>query len=196
MTATTVPVQAPLLGFRLHAQHGGSGGPAVERVRELLDLKLREEQRRAAVQALRDLAKTCQRTVDGIPQQVGQRLDEVAALAVELGLALANELVGDALGKGLVDPTPTVVRCLRDCVHGSSKADLVIRLHPDDLGFVQAQLAATSGLQEELAVARFVADPTVPRGGVRAETGAGRLHFDPREVLERICAEVRREAAS
>ena len=196
MTATTVPLTAPLLGFRLHANRGSGGGPVLERVRELLDLKLRETQRAAAVQALRDLARSCQRTVDAVPQQVNQRLDEVAALAVELGLALANELVGDALGKGLVDPTPTVVRCLRDCVHGSSKADLVIRLHPDDLAGVQQNLAATPDLQQELAVAKFVADPTVTRGGVRAETGAGRLHFDPREVLERICAEVRREAAS
>jgi flagellar biosynthesis/type III secretory pathway protein FliH len=196
MTTTTIPVTAPLLGFRLHAHHGSGGGPVVERVRELLDLKQRDEQRAAALKALRELARSCQRTVDGLPQQVVQRLDEVAALAVELGLALANELVGDALGKGLVDPTPTVARCLRDCVHGSSKADLVLRLHPDDLASVQQNLAATPDLQEELAVARFVADPTVPRGGVRAETGAGRLHFDPREVLDRICAEVRREARS
>jgi len=44
----------------------------------------------------------------------------------------------------------------------------VIRLHPDDLVAVQQNLATTRDLQEELAVARFVADPTVPRGGVRA----------------------------
>jgi hypothetical protein len=51
-------------------------------------------------------------------------------------------------------------------------------------------------LADEVAASRFVADATVARGGVRAETGSGRLLYDPREVLERICAEVRREASS
>jgi hypothetical protein len=31
---------------------------------------------------------------------------------------------------------------------------------------------------------------------VRAETGAGRLRYDPREALERVAAEVRREASA
>jgi flagellar biosynthesis/type III secretory pathway protein FliH len=143
-----------------------------------------------------ELARLMARTVEAVPQQVGQRLDEVAAIAVELGLALAREIVGSALDRGLVDPTPTVVRCLRDCVHGSGKADLVVRLHPLDLEGVQQQLAGMSELQDEVGSARFVADKSVPRGGVRAETGAGRLLYDPSEVLERISAEVRREASS
>jgi flagellar biosynthesis/type III secretory pathway protein FliH len=188
-----VPANAPLVGLRLHPAVGP--GAAAGRTRELLDLKDREAQRTAALQALQQLATTARATVAAVPAQVATRLDEVAALAVELGLAVARELVGHALAKGHVDPTPTVVRCLRDCVHGASDADLVVRLHPDDVAAVETALQGMSELRDEIAVARFVGDPAVPRGGVCAETGAGRLRYDPRDVLERICAEIRREAA-
>jgi len=194
MTTSSVPLAAPLVGIRLHTRHAAA--PATPRLQQLLDLKDREARREAAVAAVRDLARGAQKAVEQIPSQVNQRLDEVAAIAVELGLALANELVGDALAKGLVDPTPTVVRCLRDCVHGSDRGDLVVRLHPQDLPLVQTSLQQHPEVCDEAAAARFVADATLPRGGVRAETQAGRLHYDPREVLARICDEVRREAAS
>ncbi|MBL8754720.1 MAG: hypothetical protein JNK15_15555 [Planctomycetes bacterium] len=195
-TTSTVPLSQPLVGLRLHARRGGGGEPLPARIATLLDLKQREQQRQAAVQAVVDLAKAAQRTIAGVPAEVQQRLDQVAALAVELGLTLAREIVGAALDQGRVDPTDTVVRVLRDCVHGSDRTDLVVKLHPQDLGPVQQSLQARPEVQEEVAQARFVADPTVPRGGVRAETGAGRLRYDPREVFERIAAEVRREASS
>lgn len=194
-TTTSIPLHAPLVGFRVHSRRQPAAA-AGTRVQQLLDLEEREARREAAVTALRDLAAAARKVVEGLPAQVGQRLDEVAGIAVELGLAIANELVGDALAKGLVDPTPTVVRCLRDCVHGSSRGDLVVRLHPEDLAAVRTALQQRPEVQEEVAAARFLADATIPRGGVRAETQAGRLHFDPREVLTRIADEVRREAAS
>jgi flagellar biosynthesis/type III secretory pathway protein FliH len=197
MTTNSVPMHAPLVGIRLHSRRPtAASGAAPAPAQRLLDLHELQRRREAAVAALRDFATAARRTVDALPQQVTERLDEVAGLAVELGLALANEIVGDALQKGLVDPTPTVIRCLRDCVHGSSKADLVVRLHPDDLALVQQTLQAHPEVREETAAARFVADPTIARGGVRAETGAGRLQYDPREVLQRICDEVRREATA
>lgn len=189
------PAAAPtrrLVGLRLHPRRGAAGAPA----QTLLDLKQREKDREAAVQAVRDLCAAARRTVESLPAQVEARLEQVAGIAVELGLSIARELVGAALDKGLVDPTPTVARCLRDCVHGSSKADLVVRLHPQDLAPVRQRLEAHPELQEEVAQTRFVADAAVPRGGVRAETGAGRLLYDPTDVLTRICDEVRREATT
>jgi flagellar biosynthesis/type III secretory pathway protein FliH len=194
-TTSTVPLGEPLTGLRLHARRTTGGAPAALRVQQLLDLRQRETQREAAVQATHDLARAARGVVESIPAQVQKQLDEVTGIAVELGLALAREIVGDALAKGLIDPTATVARCLRDCVHGSSKADLVVRLHPHDLAAVRTGLQSLAN-QDDVAAAKFVADPSVPRGGVRAETGAGRLHYDPREVLERMCAEVRREASS
>ncbi len=192
-TTDSVRLQAPLVALRLHRVAAGAA-PAPH-VRELLGLDQREAQRRAALQALRELAHAARTAVDQLPARVTARVDEIAGIAVELGLAIARELVGDALGKGLVDPTATVVRCLRDCVHGTSRTDLVVRLHPADLGVVQSALQAMPELHDEIAAARFTADPAVPRGGVVAETDAGRLHYDPQDVLERVCAEVRREAS-
>ena len=61
---------------------------------------------------------------------------------------------------------------------------------------MQTALVALPELREEVAASRFVADASVGRGGVLAETGAGRLQWQPLDVLERICAEVRREATS
>lgn len=197
MTSTsTVPVPQRLVGLRLHRRAGAGGAPATPRARQLLDLEERTRQLEADREQLRGALSTAQQQLQSLPQVVNQRLDEVAGVAVELGLSIARELVGAALDRHLVDPTPTVARCLRDCVHGSGGADLVVRLHPDDLAGVKTSLAAAPELARLAADAELVADGSVPRGGVRAETGAGRLHYDPREVLERICEEVRREASA
>jgi flagellar biosynthesis/type III secretory pathway protein FliH len=179
-----------LVGLQLRGR--GPGAPATP----LLDLRQREQDRAAEAAAVREVCAAARQAVDALPAAVAARVDELAGVAVELGLALAREIVGAALDKGLVDPTPVVLRCLRDCVHGAGKADLVVRLHPQDLAAVQQRLRGHAEMQEEIADARFVADPLVPRGGVRAETGAGRLLYDPQEALARVCAEVRREVSS
>ncbi|MFN9275933.1 MAG: FliH/SctL family protein [Planctomycetota bacterium] len=176
-----------LVGLRLRAR--GPGSPATA----LLDLRQREQDRVAEADAVRAVCAAARQAVDAVPATVGARVEDLARVATELGLALAREIVGAATDRGLVDPTPVELRCLRDCVHGAGKADLVVRLHPDDLAAVQERLRGHDVLRQEIADARFVADPVVPRGGVRAETGAGRLLYDPQEVLARICAEVRRE---
>ncbi len=193
-SVSDIQVEAPITGLRMHSRHAAAGSPAAARVATLLDLKEREVRRATESKLLQELALAARAVVEHVPAAVGTRLDEFASLAVELGLAIARELVGTALEKGLVDPTPTVARCLRDCVHGSERTELVLRLHPQDLDLVQGKLATMPELQDELAAARFVGDHTVPRGGVRAETEAGRLRYDPKEALERVCAEVRREA--
>ncbi|MFN3243727.1 MAG: FliH/SctL family protein [Planctomycetota bacterium] len=191
-----VPVTQRLVGLRLHTRRGPGGVPEAPRARALLDLEARNLQHQADLQVMRDVLADTRGQLAAIPGVVNGRLDEVAGIAVELGLAIAREIVGSALDQHLADPTPTVARCLRDCVHGSDRADLVIRLNPDDLANVKTRIAEIPDLTREAADAQFVADPGIPSGGVRAETGAGRLHYDPREVLERICAEVRREASA
>lgn len=188
-----LPVAAPIVGVRLHSRQPAAGTPAAARVEWLLSLADRERERVAAVAALKGISRAAQQALAAIPGAVGARLDEVAGIAVELGLAIAREVVGAALDQGLVDPTPTVARCLRDCVRGSDCGELTIRVHPDDLALVLDRLSAMPELREQLASTQLVADASLARGAVRAETEAGRLRYDPREALERVCAEVHRE---
>lgn len=200
MTMTTLgatPLQsaAKLVAVRLHARRGSGGVPSEARLQTLVDLARRERQREEQAAALMSFVEAARRAIGEVPARVQDGLDGVAAIAVDLGLAIARELVGAALDQGKVDPTPAVVRCLRECVHGSERADLTLRLHPDDLALVQRRLADMPELHEQQEQARFVADPALARGAVRAETSAGRLRYDPREVLERICDQVRREAS-
>lgn len=197
MTSTSsIPVSQRLVGLRMHRRTGPGGAPEAPRARQLLDLEARNQQRERDLEQLRGVLAQTQQQLQAVPGVVNERLDEVAGIAVELGLSIARELVGAALDQHLVDPTPTVARCLRDCVHGSSQQDLVVKLNPDDLANVKTRIAELPELAREAGDAQLVADPSVPSGGVRAETGAGRLHYDLREVLERICDEVRREASA
>ena len=191
-----VPVTKRLVGLRLHNRRGPGGVPESPRARMLLDLEAANLRREADKQVMRDVLQEVRQQVADLPGVVNARLDEVAGIAVELGLAVAREIVGSALDRNAVDPTETVARCLRDCVHGSRNNDLVVRLNPADLANVKTRIAEMPDLVVEAADAQFVADASVPSGAVRAETGAGRLHYDPREVLERICEEVRREASA
>jgi len=195
MSTTRLPVGAPIVALRLHPRRPAAGAPAAAKVAELLDLGAREARREAEGKLFVDVVAAMKRTIGDVPKAVAARLDEVAAIAVELGLGIAREVVGAAIERGLVDPLPTVVRCLRDCVHGSSSTDLTVRLHPEDLELVKARIAAMPEIADEAASAKFVADPKVPRGGVHAETDAGRLRWDPRSAVTRIADEVRRGVA-
>src|SRR5262249_1800420 len=147
-------------------------------------------------QALVGFCETAAQVLRSLPQIVHTRLDQIAAQAVEIGLAVAREVVSACLEQGRFDPTPVVAPCLSEAVVGSGEGDLTSRLHPEDLGPVLQRLADRPELEPALRRAQLVADAGVGRGAVRADTGAGRLSADPREVLERISAEVRREAGA
>ena len=195
-TTQCIAVASPIVGVRLHSRSPAVGTDAAKSVQWLLSLADREKARQQEQLALQALCGAVAAAAKGVPDTVNGRIDEIAGIAVELGLAIAREIVGHALDAGLVDPTPTVARCLRDCVHGSRDDDLVVRLHPADLQLAQERLRQMPELHDEVAAARFVADPAVARGAVRAETEAGRLRYDPREALLRVSEEVRREVTA
>ena len=190
-----LPVAEPLARVRMLAANAPPQSADGRRVRWLLGLGDGARRRAAETEALQTAAQAVQRALEALPAAVRERLDALAAQTVELGIAIAREIVGQALDRGAVDPTPTVVRCLRDCVHGAMSADLVVRLHPDDLGLVLDNLARTPELQGAVAAAKLVADASLPRGGVQAETGAGRLRYEPLQALERVAEAVRNAAA-
>ena len=116
-------------------------------------------------------------------------IDHLAAAPERLDLVI----LGDALDSGAVDVTATVARCLRDCTHGSGATELSVHLHPDDLEIAQQKIAEFDELADRLTATRFVADARAARGVVRIETEAGRLKYDPRDVLQRISESVRRQ---
>ncbi len=184
-----------LVGLRLHSRRQAPGTPVPERVRWLVQLGERNRRDAEAHAALLRVGSAVQSALRDLPRAVQGRLDEVAILAVEIGLAVAREVVGEALDRGHVDPTPVVARCLRELVTGSDSARVAVRLHPEDLGPVLERLAAHQDLQASLGQADLRPDPAIGRGAVVVESGAGRLRAEPREALERIAAEVRREAA-
>lgn len=198
MTSThaAVAVDEPVRGLRVHSRTANLDAAARAKIDWLVGLGQTQARQKAELEAIQRASQAVQRTLQGLQQQVGTRLDEIAGLVVELGLAVAREVVGAAVDQGLVDPTPTVVHCLRDCVHGAESKDLVVHLHPDDLGLVMARLAAMPELQEQIADAQLLPDATLARGAVRAETGAGRLRYDPRESIERVAEAVRSAAAA
>jgi flagellar biosynthesis/type III secretory pathway protein FliH len=193
-TRVAIALDAPLRGVRLLSRSAPGGGqPAT--VQWLVQLGEVRAQRDAESRALLATAQAVQRALQAVNATVVARLDEIASTVVDLGLAVAREIIGDALERGAVDPTAVVVHCLRDCVHGPEGADLVIHLHPDDLGPVMSRLAAMPELRDQVAAGRIVPDAALARGSVRAETTAGRLRYDPREVFERMADAVRSAAA-
>ena len=190
-----LPVGGKMVGLRVLPRHPIAGSGSAAKASWLVQLGEVRNRKRSESVAIAAAAQAITETMLGVQSTVEQRLDELAGLAVELGLHVAREIVGDALDRGAVDPTPTVIRCLRDAVHGPSGSDLVVHLHPDDLGLVLDRLAEQPELKEQLAAATIRPDPELARGAVRSETGAGRLRYEPLVAFERV-AEAVRSAAS
>lgn len=193
--ATKIALTEPIRGIRLLTRAATADPQTATKARWLVRLGEARDRRAAETQSLQTTAQALQRSLQQLNATVGTRIDQIAEMVVELGLAVAREIVGDALERGAVDPTTTVVHCLRDCVHGTDGADLAVYLHPDDLAPVMTRLAAMPELRNEVAQSRLLPDAALSRGAVRAETGAGRLRYDPREVFERVASAVRSAAA-
>lgn len=181
----------PLRGLR--PQSVALPEPGSDKTTWLFDLRERAKAEARQQDAFRTTLEGIDRAVEAMTATVEQRMQEVGAQATELGLALASEVLGIALDQGLADPTPTVVRCLRDAASDDNQVEVF--LAPDDLGPVLDRLESHPELRESVARAGFSADPELDRGAVRLETAFGRLLYDPAEVLQRICDEVRRELA-
>ncbi len=193
---TKIALLEPIRGIRLLTRASTVDPRGAATARWLVQLGEAHERRAAETRSLQTTAQAVQRALQQLNATVGTRIDQIAEMVVDLGIAVAREIVGDALEQGRVDPTATVVHCLRDCVHGADGADLSIHLHPDDLAPVMSRLAAMPELRKEVAQSRILPDAALARGAVRAETGAGRLRYDPREVFERVASAVRSAAAA
>ncbi len=188
-------LERPLFGVRVcheTAEEPGSNRVTHHPILGLRDQMLREEQIR---RALINLAGQIEESVAQLQPIVTANVQQVAAIATELGMAIAKEIVGQAVDEGRFDPSPIVERCLLNSVRGSDRADARIELCPDDLNLVVEQLQANPETRARVQTVEFVANPAMERGCVNVSSQSGRLVYDPDEVLERICAEIRRGVA-
>ncbi len=195
-THKTLPVDRPMAGIRLLPRAPVPGSDAARKVQWLAELGESRKRQQQDSQHLQAIVSSVGAAVRQAQATVAQRLDELSGLTVDLALHVAREIVGDALDEGMVDPTATVARCLRDALTGPDGDDLMIHLNPEDLGLVMDRLAEHPELKEQLARATIRPDTSLTRGEVRAETGLGRLHYDPRAVFERVAEAVRSAAVS
>ena len=164
---------------------------AAERLAGVRERMQRED---ATQRALADTVGELRRALNQVSARVDENLQSVTALATELGLAIAKEVVGEGVADGLLDPSSVVLRCLRDGVLGGSRPDIRIELCPEDLNMVVSALGSHPDLASEMGQLEFVANPALGRSCVEVTTESGRLSYDPEEVLRRICDEVRKEA--
>ncbi|HLU39042.1 MAG TPA: FliH/SctL family protein [Planctomycetota bacterium] len=165
------------------------GEPAAA-ARRLLALRDAAEERHHCRRAVEALAAAIQQALSGLRAEVDARLEQVATSAVELGLAVAREVVGDAIMHGAFDAAGAVRRCLQHAVVGE-RAAITIFVAPSDLERVRGELADALPPGASLA-----ADPDLAPASVRVETDAGTVAYDTGEVLRRLCDELRKELAA
>ena len=191
MSVLRIALPRRVRALRLHAIRDQRASHHPRR-QQLSGLVQKAQQDATAREALLSCIGNIERQLESIPKQVAENLEQVSALATEIGLAVAREVVGSALDQGLVDTAALVMRCLDHAVGGAGTGQLRIQLSPDDLSTVIQSLDEHPDMRERMQQAELVPDPSVERGHVRVETNAGRLSYDPQEVLARISDELRR----
>ena len=191
MSVLRIALPRRVRALRLHAIRDQRASHHPRR-QQLSGLVQKAQQDATAREALLSCIGNIERQLESIPRQVAENLEQVSALATEIGLAVAREVVGSALDQGLVDTAALVMRCLDHAVGGAGTGQLRIQLSPDDLSTVIQSLDEHPDMRERMQQAELVPDPSVERGHVRVETNAGRLFYDPQEVLGRISDELRR----
>jgi flagellar biosynthesis/type III secretory pathway protein FliH len=159
--------------------------PPAARLLELRDAAADEDALREAVAAC---CAATERALGELRATVEARLHAVASMSAELGLAVAQEIVGAAIAQGTFDIAAAVRRCLQEATVANDRAVLRVRLAPQDYARARAAFAA-----HDLASAQFAADPSLAPGTARVETDAGAWTYDPAEVLRRMSDEVRKE---
>jgi len=108
--------------------------------------------------------------LEGIEAQRDQLIQSVELRSVELALALADKIVGAALGANPVLVREVVAGALR---RATDRDRLVVELHPDDLELVGPgdDLARSLGIQQ----LELIGERRVARGGCVVRTSAGEI---------------------
>lgn len=186
-----VPLSKPLVGLRLHTvlpEGQVAEDPTSQWLLSLRETAVQDAHRHAELMTTLD---SLQDAIKGLPSLVRKNLAEVSQLSTEIGLAIAQEVLGDALERGSIDPMQTLDRCLSEASIGLDGVDLAIYMHPGDLSQVLNELESDPEMRERLGGAQLHADAGLQRSAVRIDTEVGRLSYDYREILLRVSKAVR-----
>lgn len=189
-----ITVTRPIAGLRVYrvptAQE--KRDPRAAWLLGLREAQVREAERHAELLRCLD---ALQQHAGQIPEAVQRNLDQVISMATEIGLAVAREVVGEAVERGAVDPLPAVRRCVEESVAGLSGGKIDVRLHPEDLSIVVDEIQQEPSLRSKAGSIEFVPDPGLQRGSVHIDSPSGTLRYECAEVLDRISRDVRQSMA-
>ncbi len=139
-------------------------------------VEIQRNELRHAVQALRIAAQELDEARSRMVREVEEQL-------IDLAIDIARKVVMQEIDAGRARIDPIVAEALR---HVPPRQEVVVHLNPEDSAQCEmAQETEDGGAAKNI---RFVADPSVPRGGCVVETPEGTVNSSPQEHLEGIAS--------
>ncbi len=157
----------------------------------LADRAVEEEGARRAIVSLSDQIRL---TLEQVPSLVSSRLEELSVYAIELGLGLAQTVLGAEVEQGRYNPAAAVQESLESAISGMHQGAIQVLLNPADLSLVLSSLEEMGSIEAQSPEVRFEVDQNLPRGACRIETSVGRILHDPTVVIETAMTRIRDEA--
>lgn len=141
------------------------------------------------LRAMREATRGLRAAITQIPALVEERLDGLAALVLDMGLTIAEQVLDTRIERGDMKLVPILRRILAEAVEGGKAAKATVFVNAEDLGAFATGLRDDNAASAELL--RFEVDDSLRRGCLRVETSAGTWHYDPREVVARLREELK-----
>jgi flagellar biosynthesis/type III secretory pathway protein FliH len=150
----------------------------------------RAQERKDSGEALRGAAGALQRAAAAYHAALEVARRSFEEFGLDLGLLVAEELVGATIRRDEHDVRGIVRRILAEALPEAGGAEVVLEAHPDDLHLLPNDLA----LPFEGAKLRTVADPRLARGSFRARSEGLEVFAGIAERLEAIRVKLHQEA--
>jgi flagellar biosynthesis/type III secretory pathway protein FliH len=135
-----------------------------------------------------DLMASVQEAIQDLEDRRKQNLVELQEAAIELAMAAASRIVGEAIDRDIFAVDQVVGELLGRI---ASSGPVQVALNPADLKLLKAK--RTEGLETPGGVIEFFEDSTLKRGCCRAVSGSRAVISDWRTHLAEICAGLNEE---
>ena len=140
--------------------------------------------------ALRSLLAECQRLADDVKRRRQPAFTEVAQMSVELGVALAERLIGAEIAAD----RQRLGRIIETTLERMSAARfVVVRGHPADLALLQQQMDAQTDLHRYRDLLTFRPEATLKRGQFKLEADEWFTEWDTNRALADLRAALMEE---